>query len=560
MPQPTAISKPWSKGKETKKVKTKRGCKNIKIAAAACGRRPLTRAAATGNIARTTGKGKQPKTAFVALSSSEGSSDSHDSDDSAEDEAYRPGGDEVSSEEDLSPDRSAEKSNVKLRSRPGKKLTKGKKSVMVEEDGPVCADSDSEDNPYNDYDSGDSWHSEEMKTPPNSEDELEEVDSDDVFPAFREGGRFGELRLEVGMTFTTKMEFKEVVREYCIQEGRRIWFKKNDNVRMKAVCKDASCGWLVYASNNTENNCWQIKTFMDDHNCVRETKNRLANRKWLACKLVKKLRKYPNLRHSEVVQYFKTKWMPCVHACAALARAGKRPEDYCHQWLTMEAYNNTYAFHINPIPGQALWKKSPYNRPQAPKFRNNPRPLKKKRRKDADEEPSGSKKLKTKMKRIYKKGRCRCCGEAAHTRRNCPKRAAAEEAAAAAEAAAAEAATAQPTAANGGEGQANSTAPVPEAPTEINLDQSQPPLEATDDSQQLPLKRKLAKGCEKPTSRSSNPPVTTPPAATPPRSSHTSRNPPPNPMQGATQGTATRLANFMKFVPNPGFKAPRHKK
>ncbi|RYR21433.1 hypothetical protein Ahy_B03g066724 [Arachis hypogaea] len=46
--------------------------------------------------------------------------------------------------------------------------------------------------------------------------------------------------------------------------------------------------------------------------------------------------------------------MPCVHACAALARAGKRPEDYCHQWLTMEAYNNTYAFHINPIPGQAL--------------------------------------------------------------------------------------------------------------------------------------------------------------------------------------------------------------
>ncbi|XP_072066702.1 uncharacterized protein [Arachis hypogaea] len=75
------------------------------------------------------------------------------------------------------------------------------------------------------------------------------------------------------------MEFKEAVREYCIQEGRRIWFKKNNN----------------------------IKTFMDDHTCARETKNRLANRKWLACKLVKKLRKYLNLRHSEAAQYFKTK-------------------------------------------------------------------------------------------------------------------------------------------------------------------------------------------------------------------------------------------------------------
>nr|XP_025703989.1 uncharacterized protein LOC112805880 [Arachis hypogaea] len=231
---------------------------------------------------------------------------SHDNNDSAQDEPYRPGGDKVSSEKDLLLDRSAAKTNVKLRSRTYKKLTKGKKAVMVEDDGPVCADSDSEDdeiifrpipkfgssvNPYhdvqddvyNDSDGGDSWHSEEMKTPPNSEDELEEVDSDDVFSTFRKGGRFGELRLEVGMTFTTKMEFKEAMREYCIQEGRRIWFKKNDNVRMKAVCKDESCGWLI------------------------ETKNRLANRKWLACKLAKKLRKYPNLRHSEAAQSFKTK-------------------------------------------------------------------------------------------------------------------------------------------------------------------------------------------------------------------------------------------------------------
>jgi len=80
-----------------------------------------------------------------------------------------------------------------------------------------------------------------------------------------------------------------------------------------------------------------------------------------------------------------------VHACAALARVGRRPDEFCHQWLTMEAYNNTYAFYINPIPGQALWKKSPHNRPQAPKFKKKPGPLTKKRRKDADEEPSGGK-------------------------------------------------------------------------------------------------------------------------------------------------------------------------
>ncbi|RYR69114.1 hypothetical protein Ahy_A03g015644 [Arachis hypogaea] len=34
--------------------------------------------------------------------------------------------------------------------------------------------------------------------------------------------------------------------------------------------------------------------------------------------------------------------------------AGKRLDEFCHKWLTTEAYNDTYAFNINPIPGQTL--------------------------------------------------------------------------------------------------------------------------------------------------------------------------------------------------------------
>ncbi|RYR49837.1 hypothetical protein Ahy_A07g036349 [Arachis hypogaea] len=86
--------------------------------------------------------------------------------------------------------------------------------------------------------------------------------------------------------------------------------------------------------------------------------------------------------------------------CAALVRVGKKPDEFCHYWLTMEAYNNIYAFHINSIHGQALWEKSPQNRPQAPKFKKRPGPIKKKRRKDADEEPSRGKKQKTSDERI----------------------------------------------------------------------------------------------------------------------------------------------------------------
>ncbi|RYQ84382.1 hypothetical protein Ahy_B10g103638 isoform B [Arachis hypogaea] len=77
---------------------------------------------------------------------------------------------------------------------------------------------------------------------------------------------------------------------------------------MRVVCKDKDYGWIVYASKNSEKNYWQIKIFMDEHTCPRETKNRMSNRKWLACKLVKKPRKYHNLKHFEAAQYFKTKY------------------------------------------------------------------------------------------------------------------------------------------------------------------------------------------------------------------------------------------------------------
>ncbi|XP_020979353.1 uncharacterized protein LOC110271966 [Arachis ipaensis] len=43
------------------------------------------------------------------------------------------------------------------------------------------------------------------------------------------------------------------------------------------------------------------------------------------------------------------------------------------------------------------------------------------------------------------------------------------------------------------------------------------------------------------------------------RSSPLATSVPVNSMQGASSGTTTRLVNYMKFIPTPGFKAPRKK-
>ncbi|MED6178854.1 hypothetical protein PIB30_111446, partial [Stylosanthes scabra] len=114
-------------------------------------------------------------------------------------------------------------------------LKKAREEIMVEDDGLVAdsdsddalglvfgrdenlAEEDEEDDAYDaDSDGKDSWHSLEMKSPPNSEDEANTVDHD--IPLFEEGGKFGEVRIEVGMRFKTKRDFMDAVREFTLQE------------------------------------------------------------------------------------------------------------------------------------------------------------------------------------------------------------------------------------------------------------------------------------------------------------------------------------------------------
>ncbi|RYQ94844.1 hypothetical protein Ahy_B08g089797 [Arachis hypogaea] len=267
--------------------------------------------------------------------------------------------------------------------------------------------------------------------------------------------------------FNTKSEFREAVREFTIQEGRRIQFIKNDAVRCKAVCKAEEYKWVVYASRDHEETCWQIKTFNDDHTCAREATNRATNRNWLTSKALADARavvygdekaqyamKFEVHGHPTnmvvdlgkrlcTCQFWMLTGMPCVHACAALARVNKRPEDFFHKWLTMDAYRDTYAHYINPLPEQSLWKKSDQNRPQAPKKKKKPGPLTKKRRKDADEGNEGSKKSKVTgtLKRQLKSFTCKYCLQKRHTKRGCPKKRAADVAQALADAATAAAKT-----------------------------------------------------------------------------------------------------------------------
>ena len=103
------------------------------------------------------------------------------------------------------------------------------------------------------------------------------------------------------MEFGTLAKFKSALREYSIFMGREFKWKKNDKQRARAKCKKACCDWEIYCAKNEHKNCFQIKSFMHEHKCYREIKNKQANREWVVSKLEAKLKIQPSLKCVEAL-------------------------------------------------------------------------------------------------------------------------------------------------------------------------------------------------------------------------------------------------------------------
>ncbi|XP_061359581.1 uncharacterized protein LOC133303653 [Gastrolobium bilobum] len=107
--------------------------------------------------------------------------------------------------------------------------------------------------------------------------------------------------------------------------------------------------------------------------------------------------------------------LPCEHAVAAICHKNEPPENYVHQWLTVDALHATYAHTLNPVNSDKYWPSSDEPKPLPPKLK---RPIgcpKKHRRKDPSEEQGSNTK---KVKRTYAT-KCPKCGQHGHYAKTC---------------------------------------------------------------------------------------------------------------------------------------------
>ncbi|XP_058205102.1 uncharacterized protein LOC131319021 [Rhododendron vialii] len=101
--------------------------------------------------------------------------------------------------------------------------------------------------------------------------------------------------------------------------------------------------------------------------------------------------------------------IPCRHACAAMIKDRRKPEDFISPYFLTETFRKSYAYLINPIPDKSMWVRIEFEDIMPPPYRRKIGRPKKTRRKGAEEALA-------EIGTIFK---CRKCNQPGHNDRTC---------------------------------------------------------------------------------------------------------------------------------------------
>ncbi|XP_057745623.1 uncharacterized protein LOC130963539 [Arachis stenosperma] len=149
-----------------------------------------------------------------------------------------------------------------------------------------------------DYEKPYEYESEAFNSPISSEDE-----GKIAYDPFDEDTEYGEVEFKVRQLFPTIEIFKKALKDYFVHEGKDMLYIKNEKHRLRATCAANKCPWLIYISWNSASRCFQVKTLIDEHSCAWDYGSNMADRQWLASKLIKKLLIQPDMKLRYVMEH-----------------------------------------------------------------------------------------------------------------------------------------------------------------------------------------------------------------------------------------------------------------
>ncbi|KAL4388868.1 hypothetical protein GQ457_09G012750 [Hibiscus cannabinus] len=104
-----------------------------------------------------------------------------------------------------------------------------------------------------------------------------------TWPEFNTDCDLENPKFKVGLVFPNKAILKEAIKQYGRKNRYFLIFDINDKRRLRAICKDATCPWNIWASKiDADNETFHIKTFKDVHTCAKVMKNPNITCKFIA--------------------------------------------------------------------------------------------------------------------------------------------------------------------------------------------------------------------------------------------------------------------------------------
>ncbi|XP_019184396.1 PREDICTED: uncharacterized protein LOC109179346 [Ipomoea nil] len=138
----------------------------------------------------------------------------------------------------------------------------------------------------------------------NFSDEDSGKDSDDEkkfkWPEFRAKTEMNCPKFSVGLTFGSKVEFREAVYNYALHTGKELKFTKNDKCRMCVRCRQSGCPFKINLWKVKDDMSWRIVSYHEQHDgCGWVYENSMVKSTRMAKRWVKEIGHHSNWSTNE---------------------------------------------------------------------------------------------------------------------------------------------------------------------------------------------------------------------------------------------------------------------
>ena len=134
------------------------------------------------------------------------------------------------------------------------------------------------------------------------------------------------IYFEKDMLFTTPKQFKEAIADYVVHVGWGIKFVKNDLQRVRAVYQEG-CKFVAHLTKVPRERSYRLRTLTLEHTCSRSYKNLRCTSSYIGKKLMKKVKKQPDIKMRDIQEVVHDKYTLNISAGKA-SRARDKAREY----------------------------------------------------------------------------------------------------------------------------------------------------------------------------------------------------------------------------------------